>query len=237
MNVLDRSKALADAAKELNALKKATTLVKAVGSRATQLEEAQANLRLSVGQLQLLRGRNIEVDVDLAPASGFVVFLSEIRTSTAADPASVTAAEVGVKTLTPLKSFTNAIAQANGIAWKRHVHESLPHVGIDLVQVLGQIPALKTRVEHFRALQAAAKAFADRLPTDSADLDAVERAAKACKDAWQALDADDIPAAVTRFLRGATSETGAALDSLTDEVKTWLTAQNLMASFTVRARR
>jgi len=237
VSLLDRSKTLAEIAKELNALKKSANVVKAVDSRATQLEEALANLRLAGGRLQLLRGRDIEVDVDLAPASGFVVFLTEIKTSMAADPGAITASDIGVKTLAPLKSFVSAVAQANEVAWKRHVTESLPRAGADLVQVFAQIPALKARVERFRALQTAARAFADRLPTGSADLDALERAANACKDAWQALDADDIPVVVTRFLRGATSDAGAALDSLTDEVKAWLSAQNLTGSFTVRARR
>ena len=236
MSLLHRSKALADSAKDLNALKKSATLVKAVESRATQFEEALAKLRLAGGQLQLMRGRHIEVDVDLSPANGFVLYLSEIRTLTAQDPAAVTASEIGVKTLTPLKNFAGAIAQANEVAWRRHVTESLPRVGADLVQVFGQIPALKARVERFRALQASAKSLADRLPTGRADLEALEQAAEACKVAWQALDADDIPADVTHFLRGATSDTGAALDSLTDQVKAWLTAQNLTASFTIRAR-
>lgn len=237
MSLLDRSRALADSAKDLNALKKSANLVKAVDSRAAQLEDALARLRLAGGQLQLLRSRRIDVNVDLGPANGFVLFLSELRTATAIDPAAVTESEIGVKTVTPLKTFANTIAQANEAAWRAHVTESLPRVGADLVQVFGQIPALKARVERFRTLQTAARSLADRPPTSSADLDALEQAAKACTEAWQALDADDIPAAVTRFLRGATSDSGAGLDSLTDEVKTWLTAHNLSASFTIRARR
>lgn len=235
MSLIERSVAFAEAARDLDGLKKAANLVSAVGTRAQMFESALANLRLAGGQLTLLRDHGVTVQVDVSSATGFAHYLTALKVSMADDPSAVTVSDVGQKTLTPLRAFTTSLSEACAAAWRAHVIARLPRVGTDLLPVLAQVPALKARVERFRSLQAAARGRADSLPTSEADFKAFERAADACHAAWQALDAEGIPAHVTRFLRGATSNAGAPLDSLTDEVSAWLETHKLSASFTIRA--
>jgi hypothetical protein len=235
MNLIERSITFAESAKELDGLKKAANLVSLVASRAQQFEAALGELRLAVGRLALLRKRGLTVDVDVSPAKGFAHHLAALKDSTTLDPTAVTISDVATKTLTPLKAFAGTVTEACNKAWRGHVAACLPRVG-DLVPVLARVPAQKTRVERFQTLQATARARANAVPTSISDVEAFEQAASASHTAWNALDADDIPLSVTRFLRNATSEGGAGLDSLTDEVITWLRAQDLIASFAIRAR-
>ncbi|MGC1301450.1 MAG: hypothetical protein WA840_03655 [Caulobacteraceae bacterium] len=234
MTLIERSVTFANGAKDLDALKKSANLVTAVGTRAQMFETALANLRLAAGQFALLQEHGVTVDTDRSSVDGFVHHLGVLRAATLADPSVLT--EDAPKTLTPLRAFSAALSEACATAWGRYVDGKLPRVGADLLPVLAQVPALKARVEGFRALQTAALSKADSLPTGAADFAALDQAASACHAAWEALDADSIPFGVTRFLRSATSRAGADIDSLTEEVSTWLKAHNLAASFTIRAR-
>ena len=236
MTLIERSRAFATTATELDGLQKAADLVSAVGSRATQLESALAKLRLAAEQLRALREQGVAVPVDLSPAAGFVHYLSDLQAATAADPAAITAPEASARTLNPLGTFTKSIGDACKQAWEAHVTASLPRVGTDLIPVLARVPALRAKVEHFRTQQASAQAFAKTLPSGAADVDLFRRTAADCHAAWHALDAAGIPPRVTQFLRAATSDAGAALDSLDQEVTNWLAAQDLRRSFVIRAR-
>jgi hypothetical protein len=234
MTLIERSLAFAAEAKDLDALKKSANLVTAVGTRAQMFESALANLRLAGGQRALLQQRGITVDADVSSAEGFVHHLTVLKAATTDDPSAVT--EGAPKTLNPLRAFTTTLSEAGTAAWRSHVSAKLPRVGADILPVLAQVPALRTRVESFRALQSSALSKANSLPTGSSDFEALDKAAAACQAAWEALDADSIPIGVTRFLRSATSDSGATIDSLTDEVCAWLKAHNLSASFTIRPR-
>jgi hypothetical protein len=236
MTLIERSRAFATTATELDGLRKAASLVSAVGSRATQLESSLANFRLVAGQLRLLREQGVAVTVDLSPAAGFAHYLAALQAATAANPAAITAPEVSARTLTPLGTFTKTISDACEGAWRAHVTASLPRVGTDLIPVLARVPALRAKVERFQRQQASAKAFAERLPRSASEVDAFRRTAADCQTAWDALDAEGIPPRVTQFLRAATSEVGAGLDSLDQEVTGWLAAQDLGRSFVIRAR-
>ncbi|MBS5904542.1 MAG: hypothetical protein KIC89_17865 [Acetobacteraceae bacterium] len=236
MTLIERSRAFVATASELDGLRRAASLVSAVGSRATQLEGALAKLRLKAGQLRLLREQGVAVTVDLGPARGFVHYLEALATATSADPSAITAPEVSVRTLRPLGAFTETISDACDEAWQAHVTASMPRLGADLVPVLGRVPALKAKVERFRTLQASAKAYAETVPSSAAGIDAFRRAAADCHAAWDALDAEGIPPRVAVFLRAATSAAGADLDSLDQEVAEWLTAHDLRRSFVIRAR-
>ncbi|MER2507994.1 MAG: hypothetical protein ABTQ27_04450 [Amaricoccus sp.] len=236
MTFIERSRAFATTATELDGLRRAANLVSAVGSRATQLESSLATFRLAAGQLRLLREQGVAVTVDLSPAAGFVHYLAALQAATAADPAAITAPEVSARTLAPLGAFTKTISDACEGAWRAHVTESLPRVGTDLIPVLARVPALRAKVERFQKQQNAAKAFADTLPQGAAAIDTFRRTAADCHAAWDALDAEGIPPRVTQFLRAATSEVGADLDSVDQEVTNWLAAQDLDRSFVIRAR-
>jgi hypothetical protein len=234
MSLIERSLAFAAEAKDLDALKKSANMVAAVGTRAQMLETALANLRLAGGQRALLQQRGIKVDADVSSAEGFVHHLTVLKAATMDNPSAVT--EGAPKTLNPLRAFTTTLSEASAAAWGRYVSAELPRVGADILPVLAQVPALKIRVESFRTLQSAALGKANNLPTGGSDFEAFDKAAAACQAAWDALDADSIPVGVTRFIRSATSEAGAPIDSLTDEVSDWLKAHKLAASFTIRAR-
>lgn len=236
MSLVERSTAFAAIATELDGLRKAASLVTAVGSRATQFETALAKLRVVSGQLRLLREQGVSVVAEMGSAAGFSHHLTELKAAVAADPSAATAPEVGLKTFTPLGTFTKTISDACETAWRAHVTAGLPRVGTDLIPVLARVPALRAKVERFRTLQASAKAFAETLPSAATDVDAFRRTAADCHAAWDALDAEGIPPRVTQFLRAATSEAGAGLDSLDTEVIDWLAAQDLGRSFVIRAR-
>lgn len=236
MNLIERSLAFATTATELDGLRKAANLVSAVGSRATQLESSLAKLRLASGQLKVLREQGVVVTVDLSAAAGFAHYLATLQANTAADPAAITAPEVSSRTLTPLGNFTKTIRDACEEAWRAHVTATLPRVGTDLIPVLGRVPALRAKVERFRTLQASAMSRVETLPSSAAEVDAFRRTAADCHAAWDALDAEGIPTQVTHFLHAATSEAGASLDSLDQEITDWLAAQDLGRSFVIRAR-
>ncbi len=77
MSLIERSKAFAASATELDGLRRAASLVKAVDTRATQFETALGKLRIVGGQLRLLREQGVSVDTEISqqPAS-FIISLN-----------------------------------------------------------------------------------------------------------------------------------------------------------------
>lgn len=235
MSLVERSRLFAASAAELDSLRKAASLVTAVGTRANQFETALGKLRVVAGQLNLLREQGVSVNVDISPTAGFCHHLATLREAIADDPAAATVPDISVKTLSPLSAFTNSLAAASQSAWAAHVESRVPSVRSDLLQVLGRIPTLKARVEQFRTLLSAAQARGASIPTDAGEVSAFEKAVTDCHAAWAALDANEVPAGVVVFIQQATSM-GASLDRLTDEVSAWLSEHKLQDSFVIRAR-
>lgn len=236
MSLLERSTAFAANAVELDGLRRAASLVTAVGSRASQYEAALGKLRLAAGQFALLRAQGIEVAAEVSSAAGFIHHLTALQAAIAADPAAATSADVGGKSLAPLDSFTSKLAATCQAAWEAHVAAALPQVRGDLLQVLSRVPALRTRAEQFRTLLAQAEARASSVPRSAAEVAAFTALAASCHAAWQALDAEEMPSGVAPFVQAATSIQGASLDLLTEDVETWLEEHKLLSSFVVRAR-
>jgi hypothetical protein len=235
MSLIEQSKAFAASATELDGLRRAASLVKAVETRATQFETALGKLRIVGGQLRLLREQGVSVDAEISPAVGFFRHLTQLQAAIAADPSAATAPEVNARTLSPLAAFTNNLASACLSAWTAHVANRLPGVRIDLLQVLGRIQTLRPRVDQFRALLTQAQARAASVPKNAGEVSAFEKAAADCHAAWAALDASEVPTGVVLFIQQATSG-GASLDRLTDEVAAWLAEHQLKDSFVIQAR-
>lgn len=235
MTLLQRSSAFVQATTELSALRKAAHQVQAVDTRANQLANELAKLRLALGRRQLLISQGLTVSVDLTSAGGVAHYLKSFKDAIAADPTATTAADFAPKTISPIGLLSSAVEQACRRTWEDHVRSLAPQGG-DLLQHLSQVSALRARVERVRKLREDLLALANNPPIGAADFDRAKKLAADCSAAWQTLDLGSVPAEVTRFLREAGRPQGADLERLDEAVKAWLGAHGLMASFGVRAR-
>jgi hypothetical protein len=235
MTLLQRSSAFVQATTELSALRKAAHQVQAVDTRANQLTNELAKLRLVLRRRRLLISEGLTVSVDLSSAGGVAHYLRTFKDAIAADPTAATAADFAPKTITPIGLLSSAVEQACKNAWEDHIRSLAPQGG-DLLQHLIQVSALRGRVELVRKRREDLLALANNPPVGAADFDRAKQLAADCSAAWQSLDLGSVPTEVTRFLREAGRPQGADLERLDKTVKAWLEAHGLMASFGVRAR-
>ena len=235
--MLERSEQLAAEVVEINALGAIAHQAEAIRSRATQFEEALAELRLRAGSARQLRDRGMGVEAEVQAAVGVRHSLSQLLDAVTADPAVILGAkDIQPKMLAPLGRIAASLQEAANQAWGRYVRQRLPAVSGDLLDALSRVPALRPKVEDFRGLRDRALTSAARAPSKAAEFDVMEVLIAQCNEAWRDLDARDIPQDVLVFFREVTAPRGASLLRLTPTVLAWLEEHGLVEAFGIRIR-
>ena len=119
-------------------------------------------------------------------------------------------------------------------AWTSHVMKTTKVASADFM-ILDQVPKFRLVIAALRELNARAGQVANVLPTNSEDVRAAQTIATEFLAAWQGVEG--VPVEVVRFLTGATQAAGAPLSELTEEVRRWLEANQLVSAIRVRINR
>jgi hypothetical protein len=237
MTLLERSERLSIDVAEISALGAIASQAEGIRSRAVQFEEALAKLRLSSESARQLRGRGVEVEFEVKSAEGIRHFLNQLLSSISKEPSVILETkDIQPKILTPLNKISVSLQQSSDRAWHGHVQAQLPRLSNDLLNVLVRLPALRRKVESFRELIDGVSAKAARAPMKDSEYDAAELLIGKCRQAWDDLDAKDLPQNVLNFFKEATSTQGANLSRLTPDVVNWLEQHKLLEAFGVRVR-
>ena len=236
LNLFERSEQLEKDVAEIRTLRAVADRAEAIGTRASQFENALAELRLSVGKARLLQDRGVNVEL-VVQSQGVRHFLRELQSKVADDPATILAArDIQPKMLRPIENDTSAIQESADKAWREYVRQQMPEVGNEFLEALSRIPGLRSKVEHFRGLKDQALRRGERAPASDEDFDLIRELSRQCRQAWQELDAEDMPQEALVLFREAATAQGASLSSLTPAVLAWLTAHGLADALGIRVR-
>lgn len=117
--------------------------------------------------------------------------------------------------------------------WAAHVESVVQTPAGDQLDVFAKVPDFRDVAVRLKALYASRAALAERLPTNAEEVQAPHDLAAQIEEAWRALGGD-APASVLDLLRAAGTPSGASLDTLTDDVRRWISDNNLSDTLRIR---
>lgn len=203
-------------------------------TQAQEIERAVTNVAPTLTAWQLFQTRAIGNVEAPESVSGLLQQLRQIRDRYVEDPGTILGANRLPAVRNGVPVLGAKLRQELLTAWRAYGATKVPAVNADVLNVLGHIAALTIKVKQVGAGIRDLDDRLNRLPSSDTDIEEFEAAAEAVRIRWNDFDSDHLPAEVLRFLREA-SDTGAALDDLTDTVKKWLDQYGLGASFRIRA--
>jgi hypothetical protein len=196
------------------------------------VQETLGLLTPIVGAWHLLRERGI-IDLPAPDVAATRRKLLELRERFSKEPASI----LGPKSI-PIKQDAAAlVAQLRPQlleAWGAYGRTMIPNVQKEVLDVLGRIPVIKPQIDRIRQGLSELNSHLLQLPSAAGELDAFAEQAAVVRAIWNAFDSAHLPPDVWVFLKNAAGA-GAALDSLTESVKQWLGAHDLLAAFRIRS--
>ena len=230
--VAARANTLRIEVERLPSLRQAADDSDAVTTRAEQLEELAAELRVQTGWLQLFRSRGLDPQLPperpptlLKMTRSYRARFEEDRASIADDPEDST---FKWRYREDLGRLVRSIERALDEAWRLHVTSLIPP-GLDQqLDLLGGTGVLSEQIARMRELGANIEAEQLRIPSGAEGFERVESAARELRELWQ--DLRGIPEDVRAFLAAASTGHGAPLGDLTPTVRTWLEDSELIDS-------
>jgi hypothetical protein len=117
--------------------------------------------------------------------------------------------------------------------WAAHVESVVQTPGSDQLDVFAKIPAFQKVTAELRQLYEERTRLSQSLPMSDDEAQAPHRLAAQIEDAWARLGGD-APETVLELLRAAGTPTGAALDTLTNEVREWLDDHGVTDALRIR---
>lgn len=131
-------------------------------------------------------------------------------------------------------NYLNSIEQELLRLWEEQIELKIGKHDTTVLIESDKIPGFQEVSRQIREINAKVIRLRSELPGDSQDFERVERWAKELQSAWKKFDA---PAAVMKFLRAASSPTGATLAMVDDEVRAWIRKHQDENAFIVRSSR
>jgi hypothetical protein len=234
--LLERAAGLAGRIERYQKLKVAAKEAELVSTRAAQIGEAAA--LLTQARAALVRFSKAGIDIQYVPAA--VQELSDkatkLRAIAAQDPAGLANPPFNVahEFSNRLKGLAVAAHQSIEEGWRRFVAANTPSSSDEVLEALGKLPQMRTGVDRIRQCRQRVAALAATVPPDPiAAIEQLRRLSAEHGSAWADLTADAVPPSVLQFLRACAAE-GSPVTDLTDEVRHWLAARELLASFRIR---
>lgn len=131
-----------------------------------------------------------------------------------------------------LTSAANDLDAALLAAWQRHVATKVPPANRDVLDALAS--AFPREVRTIRQGGERIDRLRQTVPTSGEQVQELEREAAILHQAWGQLGGGEVPAPVLTFLKAAATPTGAGLELLTEDVRTWLEEHKIVRSFGIR---
>jgi hypothetical protein len=161
---------------------------------------------------------------------------TKLRTIAAEDPAGLADPPFNVahEFTNRLKGLATGANRSIEEGWRRFVAESAPSSSDEVLEALGKLPQMRAGVSRIRQCRQKVAALAATVPAEPAGaIEQLRGLAAEHGSAWAELTADTVPPSVLQFLRACAAD-GAPVTALTDEVRHWLEARELLDSFRIR---
>ncbi|TBO29286.1 hypothetical protein EYS42_12815 [Aquabacterium lacunae] len=234
--LLERATGLATKISRYQTLKSAAKEAEIVRTRADQLGQVSALLAHARDALSRFTAAGVIVEFAPAQADDLLEKARRLRVIASEAPAALADPPFNFA-----HEFTNRL---RGIAtgadtaiqerWSHFIAENSPGGSDEVLDALGKLPQLRDGVTQIRQCRQKIKLLAATPPADPVQAVAQLRALVAeHQTAWSTLTTDNLPRAVILFLRACAGE-GAPVTSLTEEVRDWLEARNLLGSLRIR---
>jgi hypothetical protein len=207
-------------------------------TRGQMLADPVQELVVQTARLAALRRRGITAEVDARRIASLRAQLDRMVAEYRADPETLLAAD-GQRRFTfwqPLRELPRNLGESIEAAWMRYVESRIVTPPIELLAVLGNVPAFVPQVATIRGLHQQLLECKKRVPSSDEDIDRVDQLVARLRAAITALHGEGIPASVLAFLRAAALQ-GASLDLLTQDVLAWIDAHGLRGDFLVMPAR
>jgi hypothetical protein len=234
--LLERAAGLAEKIERYQKLKAAANEAQLVSTRASQVQEAAALMAQARAALDRFSKAGISIQYFPANAEELTEKATTLRTIADQDPAGLANPPFNVthEFTNRLKSLAIAANRSIEEGWRRFVAENGPSSSDEVLEALGKLPQMHAGVARIRQCRQKVVALASAVPADPAG--AVEQLRSLAAEhgsAWAELAADSVPPSVLRFLRACAAE-GAPVTTLTEEVRSWLEAREVLGSFRIR---
>ena len=229
--IVDQIDGLKRGVENIEVLRKLATDSTAINTRTEQLEALAIRLRGQVVRLQLYEDRGFHPFVDLNMSERLLETTRSHREAFEADHSSIAADPQDSRF--KWRYHDDAIRLCRSIEfelrelWLRHVDRLSPAGVEELVDVFERIPEFSDDVEEISRVRAELTDMRSEAPESAADFERAEKTAQRLKDRLQTLRG--VPKNVTEFLATASTE-GAHLDSLTEDVRSWLERNDFLGS-------
>ncbi|MFZ1976296.1 MAG: hypothetical protein WAU89_25870 [Candidatus Acidiferrales bacterium] len=119
------------------------------------------------------------------------------------------------------------------VAWQTHVDGAMGKHDFGVLAEWDHVAEFRKAAREIRLIQTKLSELRNRLPDDERAFSLLKKFAQDLKDAWEQLD--KTPPKVLKFLRQASSQEGAPLSLIDDEVRKWICERKMEDSFRVRA--
>lgn len=234
--LLERAAGIAERIERYQKLKIAANEADLVSTRAAQIGEAAALLTQARVALSGFSKAGINIQYVPAAVQELTRKATKLRTIAAEDPAGLANPPFNVahEFTNRLKGLGVAANQSMKEGWSRFVAANSPSSSDEVLEALAKLPQMRAGVNRIRQCRQKVAELAATVPTDPAG--AIEQLRGLSAEhgtAWTELTADAIPPSVLQFLRACAAD-GALVKALTDEVRDWLEARELLGSFRIR---
>ncbi len=234
--LLDQAKGLATRIDVYSRLKSSAGAAKEFETRATLFGAAAASLSVAKASIEAIEAAGMVPDFVAADAGGLASKAMTLRDLLGNDPATLNDPPFNLKFdfVDRINGVCSAAGKAVLAAWQARVAANSEMASAEILAALGGVPQYRPVVARIGILKDRVAMLAKSVPVDiPSGLAELESIMNAYAAAWGEMTGDGIPLAVIAFLRAAAGQ-GASLDELTDDVRSWLIARNLLSLFRIK---
>lgn len=135
--------------------------------------------------------------------------------------------EMKVKFWDRLKELPSEVETSLLGQWKEWIENLCPKLNFEVLAVLEKTP-LGSQVNLIMAAYGEMNTLSQRLPESAGDFENAREIGKSLTDRWNNLEGEGIPVEVLELLKGAASDRGAPISSLTRLAVGWLSSRNIL---------
>jgi hypothetical protein len=234
--LLDQARSLSAKIGDYTRLKSNAGAAKEFETRSIQFGGACDKLLRTCQSIKRLREAGVTLDFVPKDGAALADKAAKLRSLLKEDPAKLNDPPFNLKYdfTDRLNAICSAADEVMLDAWEAHLGTHSETASSDVLTALSAIPQYRPVVARIMSVKDQIATLASRVPLDpAAALSQLNTLTDSYRTAWGGMTADGIPPAVIGFLRAAAGS-GAALNQLTDEVRSWLEGRNLLHVFRIK---
>lgn len=236
--LLDRASVLAEEIATYQQLKHTGAKVDQVETRARQFAEVSKLISDLLSTLKTLSDAGVPVEFKVIDGHSFAKKAQLLREEIYTDFTKLDDPPFDLKYEfnDRLKEISMAGERAAKEAWKAYVDGRAAFGEDEVLSALSQVPQFRASVLKIQKIRGEISTLNQVLPTDpKSSIARLDDLITEHENAWNLLDASDIPRSILTFIRAAANGE-AKLNSFTVEVQSWLERRDLLDAFRIKLR-